>query len=91
MIDPRQHSSAAATFTRRHIGPSPGDVAEMLALVGADSLDSLVAQTLPRSIRPGQLSHEVQAAGVAPTVAPAVSCFACPAALCSPQTATHCA
>src|SRR5664279_1960878 len=42
---------AAASFVRRHIGPSPRDVAAMLETVGAKSLDELMAQTLPTSIR----------------------------------------
>jgi glycine dehydrogenase len=42
---------AAATFVRRHIGPSPRDVAAMLETVGAKSLSELMAQTLPSSIR----------------------------------------
>jgi glycine dehydrogenase len=41
----------AATFARRHIGPSPRDVADMLETVGATSLGELMAQTLPSSIR----------------------------------------
>jgi len=41
----------AATFARRHIGPSPRDVADMLEAVGATSLGELMAQTLPSSIR----------------------------------------
>jgi glycine dehydrogenase len=41
----------AATFARRHIGPSPRDVAAMLEAVGATSLGELMAQTLPSSIR----------------------------------------
>jgi glycine dehydrogenase len=44
-------NQAAATFARRHIGPSPRDVAAMLETVGAKSLDELMAQTLPSSIR----------------------------------------
>jgi glycine dehydrogenase len=36
---------------RRHIGPSPSEMAEMLAVVGADSVDDLIDQTLPSSIR----------------------------------------
>jgi glycine dehydrogenase len=36
---------------RRHIGPSPAEMAEMLKVVGADSLDDLIDQTIPRSIR----------------------------------------
>src|ERR1700693_1037187 len=42
---------AATTFVRRHIGPSPRDVAAMLETVGANSLGELMAQTLPAPIR----------------------------------------
>jgi glycine dehydrogenase len=42
---------AATSFVRRHIGPSPRDVAAMLETVGAKSLSELMAQTLPASIR----------------------------------------
>ncbi|HEX4053999.1 MAG TPA: aminomethyl-transferring glycine dehydrogenase [Tepidisphaeraceae bacterium] len=52
------HSSASSavlspsdTFERRHIGPSPDDLREMLATIGASSLDELIAQTVPASIR----------------------------------------
>ena len=41
----------ATTFVRRHIGPSPRDVATMLKTVGAPSLSALMAETLPASIR----------------------------------------
>ena len=41
----------AATFVRRHIGPSPRDVNAMLQTVGASSLSGLMAETLPSSIR----------------------------------------
>ena len=41
----------ATTFDRRHIGPSPSDIEEMLVVVGAKSLDDLMSQTLPASIR----------------------------------------
>ena len=44
-------NDAAATFVRRHIGPSPRDVAAMLEAVGAKSLSALMGQTLPSSIR----------------------------------------
>jgi glycine dehydrogenase len=43
--------AAATTFVRRHIGPSPRDVAAMLETVGAKSLIALMAETLPSSIR----------------------------------------
>jgi len=36
---------------RRHIGPSPAEMEEMLRAVGADSLDALIDQTVPASIR----------------------------------------
>ncbi|MEZ5723933.1 MAG: aminomethyl-transferring glycine dehydrogenase [Paracoccaceae bacterium] len=36
---------------RRHIGPSPSEMAEMLAAVGVESLDQLIEQTVPGSIR----------------------------------------
>ena len=44
-------SEAATTFVRRHIGPSPRDVAAMLETVEAKSLSELMAQTMPSSIR----------------------------------------
>ena len=47
----RKSTDAATTFVRRHIGPSPRDVADMLESVGAKSLDELMSQTLPSSIR----------------------------------------
>ena len=36
---------------RRHIGPSPEEMAEMLQVVGVDSLDQLIEQTVPENIR----------------------------------------
>ena len=36
---------------RRHIGPSPDEMAQMLQVVGADSLDALIDETVPPSIR----------------------------------------
>src|SRR5450432_2184967 len=47
----RNFVEPAATFARRHIGPSPRDIAAMLETVGAKSLGELMAQTLPSSIR----------------------------------------
>src|SRR6202048_3775780 len=48
----RKHADeAATTFVRRHIGPSPRDISAMLETVGAVSLDTCVAETLPSSIR----------------------------------------
>ncbi|WP_439103607.1 aminomethyl-transferring glycine dehydrogenase [Celeribacter marinus] len=36
---------------RRHIGPSPAEMAEMLKAIGAASLDTLIDETVPMSIR----------------------------------------
>ncbi len=44
-------STPATTFERRHIGPSPSDIEGMLQVVGAQSLEDLMSQTLPASIR----------------------------------------
>src|SRR2546421_1705098 len=44
-------NDAATNFVRRHIGPSPRDVAAMLKTVGAKSLSALMGETLPSSIR----------------------------------------
>src|SRR5690606_30950226 len=43
-------------FVSRHIGPDDGQIADMLAAVGAGSLDDLARKTVPASIRlPGTL------------------------------------
>src|SRR5689334_23301434 len=39
------------TFVRRHIGPNVDEIKEMLDAIGADSLEDLVDQTIPESIR----------------------------------------
>ena len=36
---------------RRHIGPSPAEMADMLAAVGASTLDQLIDETVPKAIR----------------------------------------
>ena len=41
----------ATTFARRHIGPSSRDIAAMLETVGAKSLEALINEALPPSIR----------------------------------------
>ena len=38
---------------RRHIGPSPSEMEAMLKVVGAASLDALIEETVPASIRQG--------------------------------------
>lgn len=39
------------TFSRRHIGPSEEETAEMLAVIGIENLDSLVDRAIPEDIR----------------------------------------
>jgi glycine dehydrogenase len=41
----------ARDFAARHIGPSPQEVQQMLDAVGVDSMETLIAETLPESIR----------------------------------------
>ena len=36
---------------RRHIGPSPAEMSDMLAALGVESLDELIDQTVPQGIR----------------------------------------
>ena len=36
---------------RRHIGPSPAEMAHMLETLGLSDLESLIDETLPKSIR----------------------------------------
>jgi glycine dehydrogenase len=51
---PSRTDQLATTFTRRHIGPSPEDITQMLQAVGAASLDELMAETIPATIRQAQ-------------------------------------
>ena len=44
-------TSTTETFAKRHIGPNAQDVQQMLLAIGADSIDSLVNQTVPANIR----------------------------------------
>ncbi|MFZ1895801.1 MAG: aminomethyl-transferring glycine dehydrogenase subunit GcvPA, partial [Rhodoplanes sp.] len=39
------------SFAERHVGPNPRDIDAMLATVGAKSLDALIADVIPASIR----------------------------------------
>ncbi len=39
------------TFPRRHIGPDANDIRAMLDAIGCDSLDDLIDETIPESIR----------------------------------------
>src|SRR5690349_12845329 len=47
----KRFNEPATTFVRRHIGPSPRDIAAMLETVGAPSIEALMRETLPASIR----------------------------------------
>jgi glycine dehydrogenase len=46
---------AADGFVTRHIGPSAADIAAMLQVVGAATLEDLAAKTVPPAIRSNQL------------------------------------
>ena len=39
------------SFAYRHIGPKAAETSEMLQVVGAESLDALIDQTVPNTIR----------------------------------------
>ena len=45
---------AADSFVARHIGPSEADIAAMLHVVGAATLEDLAAKTVPAAIRTNQ-------------------------------------
>ena len=38
-------------FSNRHIGPSPKELIEMLKVIGANTLEDLINETIPPSIR----------------------------------------
>ncbi len=42
---------SAAPFVRRHIGIAPADVPAMIGMIGVESLDALIDQTVPEGIR----------------------------------------
>ncbi|MEA5582255.1 aminomethyl-transferring glycine dehydrogenase [Nodularia harveyana UHCC-0300] len=44
-------SSQSDNFARRHIGPNSDDIQQMLAVLGFNSLDSLIDKTVPQAIR----------------------------------------
>ncbi|MBV9950412.1 MAG: aminomethyl-transferring glycine dehydrogenase, partial [Acidimicrobiia bacterium] len=54
-LKPATDRSPATTFADRHIGPSALEQAEMLAALGYDSLEALVADAVPAAIRSGEL------------------------------------
>src|SRR5688500_8656753 len=43
--------AASDTFPRRHVGPNAEEIREMLGVLGLDSLDELIDQTVPAGIR----------------------------------------
>ncbi len=47
-------SEPATTFADRHLGPRPEDVERMLAVLGVATLDELVDQAVPKTIRTDQ-------------------------------------
>src|SRR5215470_7130289 len=47
----KSNGDTATSFVRRHIGPSARDVTAMLEAVSAKSVDALMSETLPASIR----------------------------------------
>jgi glycine dehydrogenase len=49
------------TFVRRHLGPSPAEIAEMLATLGLGALGELVDETVPAAIR---LDRELDLGGL---------------------------
>ena len=50
-VTPFDMASQYSSFVGRHIGPQESDIAAMLKFLGLSSLDQLVDQTLPQSIR----------------------------------------
>ena len=46
--------SPATTFADRHLGPRPEDVERMLAALGVATLDELIDQAVPKTIRTDQ-------------------------------------
>jgi len=50
-MDPQQILSPSDTFVHRHIGPTDADIQEMVATLGLQSLDALIAAAVPEDIR----------------------------------------
>ena len=49
--DPAALLKPLDTFARRHLGPTPFDIAHMVEVLDVDSLDVLIAETVPANIR----------------------------------------
>ena len=52
----------ADDFVRRHVGPDDDELRHMLDTLGADTLDALLDETLPESIRDDTLDLPLRAA-----------------------------
>ncbi len=50
-LDRRTLLQPADAFVRRHLGPRPADIDQMLSVIGVASLDELIDQTVPAAIR----------------------------------------
>jgi glycine dehydrogenase len=53
-MSPRALSEPATRFADRHLGPRPEDVEQMLATLGVATLDELIDQAVPKTIRTDQ-------------------------------------
>ena len=49
--DPAALLNPLDTFARRHLGPTPFDIAHMVEVLDLDNLDALIAETVPAKIR----------------------------------------
>ena len=49
--DPAALLNPLDTFARRHLGPTPFDIAHMVEVLDVDSLDDLITETVPANIR----------------------------------------
>ena len=49
--DPAALLKPLDTFARRHLGPTPFDIDHMVEVLDVDSLDDLIAETVPANIR----------------------------------------
>ena len=45
------NSQKLSTFAKRHIGPNPDDIQQMLAVLGFTNIDDLIDKTVPETIR----------------------------------------
>ncbi len=50
-MSPKDLLKPSDTFVHRHLGPTDGEINEMLVTLGRDSLDTLVDETIPANIR----------------------------------------